>query len=318
MKSKNLKFIVICLIFGLLGTCVWAAPTYAASKARNAYSKLLEDKGKLKGLSAWNNGTNWSKAEYAIIDANQDGVPELLVRSNKMHGTYHMMLVAYVNGKAKCIGHAPVGTTTGNGGITLYPKGKTVCLTTYKNNWKHQGYYKFNGKTLEEKCGSMEQQNHMSYNIKGKQVAKNKFMSYKTKLLNVSKAAKIKWKKANPGKTDKTAYYSAVSNWWAQLTTGRKDFISGISYKGNTVTIRGALMKAPSFGKRGTLLKNKSRTFKMTKYCEYHYADGRMSGIRLSKKKFFQTCKNKPSFHIFQIYTNSKGEIYHMNVDYSM
>lgn len=325
MNIKKFRSIVLCLIVSLLLPCLSPVSAYAASRAENAmkaYRKLLESGSRLEGLSSWNKGVEWSNAKYAFIDVNRDGVSEMLVRSNSSYGMYHTMLVGYVNGKAKCIAHAPIATTTGTGQILVYPSRKMVCLVTYHGSFKFYTYYRCNGKTLDEKCESCElinpaQTHEITYRIGGKEVSKKEYTAYKAKLLNGAKSSKIKWKKTNPGKTNKTAYYSGTSYYFAQLIGGgRKDSITKISYKGNKVTIKGSLIKAPAFGKNGTLLKNRSRTFKMTKYCEYHYADG-LCSKNVSKKKFFKNATDCYFFG-FGIYTNSKGEVYRMFVDYSM
>ena len=100
----------------------------------------------------------------------------------------------YVNGKVKCIGGAPEGTTAGSGRITVYPDRKIVCFTTY-HNWSYQSYYEFDGKRLEEKCGTWKLHKQRSYNIKGKDVAAKKFAAYKKKLLKGSKELKMKFEK---------------------------------------------------------------------------------------------------------------------------
>lgn len=315
MKVRISKSIAICLILVLLGAGGRPVPAYAstkAEKAREAYMRILKSKSRLQKMSLWNIGETWSDVEYAIIDLNKDGVPELLLRSDDRH---YEMLAAYVNGKVKCIGGAPEGTTAGSGRITVYPDRKIVCFTTY-HNWSYQSYYEFDGKRLEEKCGTWKLHKQRSYNIKGKDVAAKKFAAYKKKLLKGSKELKMKFEKNKSETKSKKAYYSGVGYLWAELS-GRKDSISQISYKEKKVTVKGSLIKASSFGKKGSRLKARSRSFTIAGQCKYYYTTGK-GRKSLSRKKFFKKVNDNYSFTGLGIYINSSGKVYRMEVDYSL
>lgn len=221
MKIKTRRFISICLVLILSGIIFQPLSVHAASKAakaRETYKKLLKSESKLGRLSPWNTDVSWSNAKYTTIDINKDGIPELLVRSDD--GIY-TMLIAYINGKAKCIGQTPEGTTSGTGSIAIYPSRKVICLTTC-HNWKNQTFYKFNGKKLEEKCRAWKLDNHESYDINGSAVSKEKFEEYKAKLLKNTKQSKIKLKKNKTSKKSKKAFYSGSGYNFANFA-GRKD-----------------------------------------------------------------------------------------------
>lgn len=141
-----------------------------------------------------------------------------------------------------------------------------------------------------------EDNNQASYKIEKEHAIKSKFMVC--------------------SKKNKKAYYTGTG-----YLFGGGGFtetpIFKVSYKGNKVTIKGVLIKSPSFGKRGSRLKNKSRIFKMTKKCKYYYING-LGRSKLSKKEFFKKVNKDYMFTGFNIYTNSNGKIYQMCVDYSM
>lgn len=155
MKKKNVikKLLTIFLSFALILPCITYAfqtEVHAAStatKAKAAYASIL------KKPFPWSNSyMDPSDLLFAVIDINNDKIPELYVKTKKWDYSYEYKLLGYVNNKVKCLYSFTRGSKLQN----FYPtKGTILCYGEYSKGRNEKKYLKFNGQTLVAQASQM-------------------------------------------------------------------------------------------------------------------------------------------------------------------
>ena len=161
-------------VTSLSQTEVQAASTAAKTKA--AYASIL------KKPFPWSDSyMNPSDLRFAVIDINNDKIPELYVGTKKWDYNYDYKLLGYVNNKVKCL----YSFTRGSKLQKFYPsKGTILCYGEYNKGRTERTYLQFNGKTLTPKVSQLYSRLNgtSSYSIPGanntyKTISKAKYNS---------------------------------------------------------------------------------------------------------------------------------------------
>lgn len=202
LVSIMMVMMLLCATFATSASDVQAVSK--GKKAKAAYAEVLSDKSVAEGIisASWGLGAD---TKFALIDINQDGIPELLFTPDD---GYHLDIVSFVNGKAKCVG-------SGFSGDEKYYPGKHIYYsrTTHEGNDSYT-YCNFTGrkmKVIAEKYGNIfynvvtgkmkpaSQQGKSFapyvYRVNGKKVSAKKYKTYVNKLLSGVKSVKPKWHK---------------------------------------------------------------------------------------------------------------------------
>lgn len=165
-------FTVTC--FGEISNCQAEAAS-KAGKVKAAYTELLS-------------GLPDNDTQFAVIDINEDGIPEMVYSEDNF---YHTSFVAYVNNEIKILDE-------GFSGEQKYYPGKCLYYSyTGGHSFTFYKYYKFTGKKLksvaEKKCEDMLANPPVfEYRINGKKVTQRKYKNYTSKLLVGAKEVKLK------------------------------------------------------------------------------------------------------------------------------
>lgn len=148
MKKKTFtkKLFTLLLSFTLVfPTVASVSPTEVqaastAAKAKAAYASIL------KRPFPWSDSyMNPSDLRFAVIDINNDKVPELYVGTKKWDYSYDYKLLGYVDNKVKCLYSFRRGSKLQK----FYPsKGTILCYGEYNKGRNEKIYLKFNGKKL--------------------------------------------------------------------------------------------------------------------------------------------------------------------------
>lgn len=152
------------------------------SKAKLAYAK------KMKELSRTTEEySNW---EFALIDLNKDGIPEMAITHDE---GYHLTIYSYVNGKVKDVGAGFSGEQK------YYPNKKLYYSVTGHSGYVYMAYYRFNGRRMV-KLAYIEGdifigEKSYTYYIGDKKVSKTKWEKYVRKLKKGAKEEKLKYHK---------------------------------------------------------------------------------------------------------------------------
>ena len=170
-KSNLWKKIVLmmCTVVVTITTVLGSGMTevQATSKTKlvmSAYAKYLYE-------ANWND--NGKYTTFVLLDANNDGVKELVVYDDSIYWFY---VYGYVSGKVKYLGYSM------RGDIEFYPKKKIFsCDNSPTAGFNSTVYYKYDGKKVKEIAGYSEEYEGVGgtflgsrYEIGGKKVTKKK------------------------------------------------------------------------------------------------------------------------------------------------
>ena len=215
-KKATCMFLMGTLVIGMTQSAALKGEvTQAANKndaALKAYRELMTDSEKAEKVTGYI-GSGLEECEFALIDLNKDGTKEMVFTSD---AGYHTSILAYVNGKVKCVGGGFAGDQK------YYPnKHLYYSLTAHTGDMIYT-YYKFTGKKMkavaekhgwdymnmvtgEQKTGDeVATYAPYKYTVKGKTVSKKKYQAYVKKLKKGAKSAKLKWHKNT--KSNRTKY----------------------------------------------------------------------------------------------------------------
>lgn len=185
-KNKRNKIMPALLILACSISCLSNAKISVskglseADKAKKAYEEVLTDEKAAKRLSLFGSNIDGKLSrdgEFAIIDLNQDGIPEMLYTCDDK---YHIDTLCYVNGRVKKI------YNRASSNYEYYPN-KSLCYVA----WAHGGYFefiycKFTGKkmkVLADEYGELLDAEPRKYTVNGKKSSYKHYKVYVKKLM---------------------------------------------------------------------------------------------------------------------------------------
>lgn len=185
LASYTMAFLVIvAVVFSIMPINVQAASK--ASDAKNAYNAFLK-----KSVYWGDSYKKPSRLKFALVDLNNDKVPELYVYSMDWDYNYDYKLYGYVGGKVKCLYSFRRFSKISK----FYPsKGVFVYYGEFNRGVKEKIYFKYDGKKAVQKARSCisELYNSQAYESSvNKNISKSKFNSTVKKLVGSASAKSV-------------------------------------------------------------------------------------------------------------------------------
>lgn len=231
-KSVCLFLSLIMIFTGIPEMAQAKGSTAQAKKAKRVYAKILSSEKAAESVLDMFTSSAITTYQFALIDLNKDGVQELVFTPDD---GYHVNVVAYVNGKARCVGGGFAG------GESYYPN-KHIFVSSTWHMGNYVSYYKFNGKEMKEvaskyneRADMVEYQDDYTYQVNGKTVTKSKYESCINKLMKGAKKQELKWHKNTV--TNRKKYLNSPET-VATVYGTSGDCISTFSRKNGKLTVR--------------------------------------------------------------------------------
>lgn len=306
-RIRKIVCLVLSLIMILTGMPVIVqakTSTVLAAKAKKAYVKILTSEKEADGILDQFTSGNITQYKFALIDLNQDGVSELVFTPDD---GYHVNVIAYVNGKVKCVGNGFVGTEK------YYPN-KSLYITDTWHMGNTKSYYKFDGKKMKQVAYASNEYADMPgheddyvYYIGAKKTTKSKYTNYINKLKKGAKEERLSWHQNTVNNRKK---YLDSSETVTTVYSMSGNYISSFSKKNGKLIIKTTLpwdKWTESADGSSNLVETKKNnlSYSLAKDCKWEYysvgelePSGKISYAKLKKViKEEYTCQIKDGYY---------------------